>query len=112
MTSSDKIRYPELAMKVREKEEAIVEEIFSPEDKFLYEVFEPAKEMLFTGTIDPKMTTPVALLARILDNFIDGTNSFHGFVLDYVSGPDYRGDFPVPMRDSFEYCFQRGIDVW
>jgi len=107
MTSTDKIRYPALALEVKNREQAIVDEIFSPQDRALYEAFEPAKEMLFSGTINPQKTTPIGLLARILDNFIDGTNSFHGFVLSYISDDSYSEHLPLPQRDSFEYCFHR-----
>lgn len=77
MTSIDKIRHPHLALLIKKREEAIMEEIFSVEDKILYRAFDPAKEMLFTGRIDFDKTTPVGMIARVLDNFIDGTNSFH-----------------------------------
>lgn len=107
MTSTDKIKYPHLAHEVEQREHAIVNRIFTESDKALYEAFEPAKKMLFSGTIDPDKTTPTGLLSRILDNFIDGTNSFHGFVLSYLSGPSYSEHLPLPQRDSFEYCFHR-----
>ena len=112
ITSIDKIRYPELALASKEREEAIMNEIFSKEDKRLYHAFEPAKEMLFTGNIDFDRVTPVGMLARILDNFVDGINSFHGFVTAYLQSEEYKGTLPLPQRDSFEYCFQRGIDVY
>lgn len=85
VTSIDKVTYPDLALEVKHREQAIVNQIFSSTDRALYNAFDPAKEMLFRGTIDPQKTTPVALLARILDNFVDGTNSFHGFVSAYLS---------------------------
>ena len=112
MTSTDKIKYPHLAQEVEQREHAIVNRIFTESDKALYEAFEPAKKMLFSGRIDTDKTTPIGLLARILDNFIDGTNSFHGFMLSYLSGPSYSEHLPLPQRDSFEYCFHRWIDVW
>jgi 5'-deoxynucleotidase YfbR-like HD superfamily hydrolase len=112
MTSIDKIRYPDLAFATKKREEAVMEAIFSLEDKVLYRAFDPAKEMLFTGRIDFDKTTPVAMIARVLDNFIDGTNSFHGFVAHYLSSDAYRDALPLPQADSFEYCFQRGLDVY
>ena len=112
ITSTDKIRYPHLALASKEREEAIMNEIFSDQDRQLYHAFEPAKEMLFTGEIDFKKTTPVGMIARVLDNFIDGINSFHGFVTDYLKSDGYRENLPIPQRDSFEYCFQRGADVF
>jgi 5'-deoxynucleotidase YfbR-like HD superfamily hydrolase len=112
MTSIDKIRNPHLALEVKNREQAIMDEIFTLEDKLLYQAFDPAKEMLFTGRIDFDKTTPIGMIARVLDNFIDGTNSFHGFVADYFHGADYRDSLPVPHFDSFEYCFQKGIDVY
>lgn len=112
ITSIDKIRYPHLALASKEREEAIMNEIFSEEDKRLYHAFEPAKEMLFTGNIDFDRVTPIGMIARILDNFVDGINSFHGFVTAYLQSEDYRASLPLPQRDSFEYCFQRGIDVY
>jgi hypothetical protein len=111
MTSTDKIRHPHLALEVKIRESAIVDTVFSPEDKKLYEHFEPAKEMLFSGNIDFENITPVGMLARVLDNFIDGTNSFHGFITDYLKSDTYDSELPLPQRDAFEYCFQRGIDV-
>ena len=112
MTSIDKIRHPHLALAVKNREQKIVSDIFSLEDKLLYEAFEPAKDMLYTGKIDREKTTPVAIIARVLDNFIDGTNSFHGFVVDYLKGPNYRDSLALPGCDSFEYCFHRGLDVY
>ncbi len=112
MTSIDKIRHPNLAMLIKKREEAVMEEIFSPEDKMLYRAFDPAKEMLFTGRIDFDKTTPVAMIARVLDNFVDGTNSFHGFVAHYLASDGYRESLSLPQADSFEYCFQRWIDVY
>lgn len=112
MTSIDKIRHPHLALAVKNREQTIVDEIFSLEDKLLYEAFDPAKEMLYTGKIDLEKTTPVGMIARVLDNFIDGTNSFHGFVTDYLKSPNYRESLALPGFDSFEYCFHRGIDVY
>ncbi|MCB9807131.1 hypothetical protein H6768_04570 [Candidatus Peribacteria bacterium] len=107
MTSTDKIRYPDLALAVKKREEILVEQVFSLEDKMLYKAFEPAKEMLFSGQISFEKITPTALIARILDNFIDGTNSFHGFLSAYLGGDDYRDTLPLPSRDSFHYCFQK-----
>lgn len=112
MTSIDKIRHPDFAFAVKKREEMIVEQIFSLEDKMLYRAFEPAKEMLFSGRIDFDKTTPIALIARVLDNFIDGTNSFHGFVADYLADDSYRATLSLPEADSFEYCFHRGLDVY
>lgn len=112
MTSIDKIRNPHLALLIKKREEAVMEEIFSMEDKMLYRAFDPAKEMLFTGKIDFDTITPVGMIARVLDNFIDGTNSFHGFVSHYLASDEYRETLSLPQADSFEYCFQKGIDVW
>lgn len=107
MTSTDKIRYPHLALQVKNREQAIADAVFTPEDRALYDAFDPAKDMLFKGHFDFETLTPVALLARVLDNFIDGTNSFHGFVAAYLSSPAYTPLLPLPNRDSFEYCFHR-----
>jgi len=112
MTSIDKIRQPHLALQIKEREQRIVNRIFMREDKLLYEAFDPAKSMLFSGKINFEETTPIGMLARVLDNFIDGTNSFHGFVSDYLKSDLYRVSLPLPQRDSFEYCFQKGIDVY
>lgn len=112
ITSTDKIRYPHLALASKEREDAIVDKIFSEEDKKFYHAFEPAKKMLFSGQIDFNMVSPVAMIARVLDNFIDGTNSFHGFVTDYLLSSAYNDNLPLPQKDSFEYCFHRGIDVY
>lgn len=112
MTAVDKIRHPHLAYAVKEREKAIMERVFSFEDQELYRAFDPAKEMLYTGKIDYDKTTPVGMLARILDNFVDGTNSFHGFVTDYLGGEEYRASLPLPAKDSFAYCFQSGLDVY
>jgi len=112
MTSIDKIRHPNLALLIKKREEAVMEEIFSLEDKMLYRSFDPAKEMLFTGKIDFDKTSPVGMIARVLDNFVDGTNSFHGFVSYYLASDEYREVLPLPQADSFEYCFQKGLDVW
>lgn len=112
MTSTDKLRYPELAFAGLQREQAIVDRIFSPYDRALYEAFEPAKDMLFTGKIDFEATTPVGLLARILDNFIDGINSFHGFMTDYLTGDFYDSSRPFPQKDAFDYCFQKGPIVY
>ncbi len=112
MTSIDKIRNPHLALLIKKREEAVMEEIFSLEDKMLYRAFDPAKEMLFTGKIDFDKTTPVGMIARVLDNFVDGTNSFHGFVAHYLASDFYRETLSLPQADSFEYCFQKGIDVY
>ncbi len=84
VTSTDKIRYPHLNAAIKERESVIMDQIFSLEDKSLYGAFEPAKEMLFTGEIDFDKTTPIGMLGRVIDNFVDGTNSFHGFVTDYL----------------------------
>lgn len=112
MTSIDKIRHPNLAMLIKKREEAVMEEIFSLDDKMLYRAFDPAKEMLFTGRIDFDKTTPVGMISRVLDNFIDGTNSFHGFVAHYLASDNYRESLALPQADSFEYCFHRGLDVY
>lgn len=112
MTAVDKARQPHLAYAVKEREQAIIESIFSYEDKELYRAFDPAKEMLYSGKIDYDKTTPVGMVARVLDNFVDGTNSFHGFVTDYLGGDEYRASLTLPGRDSFEYCFQKGLDVY
>lgn len=112
VTSTDKIRYPHLNFAVKERENAVMDKIFSLEDKLLYKAFEPAKEMLFTGVIDFDKTTPVGMLGRVIDNFVDGTNSFQGFVTDYLKGNDYRSSLPLPGKEEFHYCFQKGIDAY
>jgi 5'-deoxynucleotidase YfbR-like HD superfamily hydrolase len=111
MTSTDKIRYPDLAKAVKEREQKIVDNIFTDRDKALYAAFGPAKEMLFSGKIDYDVTTPNGLIARILDTFIDGTNSFHAFVTDYLQNETYDVSLSLPDRDSFAYCLQKAIDV-
>ncbi len=112
MTSIDKIRNPRLALAVKDREQAIIDRIFTLEDKQLYAAFDPAKEMLFRGEFDFTKTTPIAVLGRVIDNFIDGINSFHGFVTDYLTSEQYRENLPLPQRDSFHYCFQNGIDAY
>ena len=112
MTTIDKIRYPDQALATKAREEAIMEEIFSKEDRDLYDAFEPAKEMLFTGKIDFAKTTPVALIACVLDTLLESTNSFQGFITEYLLNDGYDPSLPFPLVDSFEYCFQRNIDVY
>lgn len=31
---------------------------------------------------------------------------------DYLASDSYRAALSLPQVDSFEYCFQRGLDVW
>lgn len=112
MTSIDKIRNPRLALAIKNREQVIIDRIFSLEDKQLYAAFDPAKEMLFKGEFDFTKTTPIGVLGRVIDNFIDGINSFHGFVTDYLKSEGYRENLSLPQRDSFHYCFQNGIDAY
>ncbi len=112
MTSTDKILYPHKALLVKKREEETMQKIFSLQDRQLYHAFEPVKEMLFTGTLSFSIITPAALVARVIDTCIDGINSFHGFVTEYLESDQYNPELPLPKHNSFEYCFGRGIDMY
>lgn len=109
ITAIDKIRNPDLATASKNREKKLLEENFSKYDQDLYHAFDPAKEMLYTGDMNLSRTTPAGMIARVLDVFIEGTNSFHGFVVEYLLSDEFDESLSLPDQDSFEYCFRRGV---